>query len=88
MGTVPNYNFQTFLTNSSYLEETIDSEGGVVFYAKNDTNYHVDSFYINLLKENSLKQLTNTDPVGISEGQRALSRATLYDLSQSSRWKV
>jgi len=69
MGTVPNYNFQTFLTNSSYFEETIDSEGGVVFYAKNDTNYHVDSFYINLLKENSLKQLTNTDPVGISEGR-------------------
>ncbi len=69
MGTVPNYNFQTFLTNSSYFEETIDSEGGVVFYAKNDTNYHVDSFYMNLLKENSLKQLTNTDPVGISEGR-------------------
>jgi len=69
MGSVPKYNFQTFLTNSRYINETIDSEGGVVFFAKNDTNFHVDSFYMNLLKENSLKQLTNTDPVGISEGR-------------------
>jgi len=69
MGNVANYNFQTFLTNSRYFEETIDSEGGVVFYAKNDTNFHVDSFYMNLLKENSLKQLTNTTPTDISNGR-------------------
>jgi len=68
MGSVPNYNFQTFLTNSRYFEETIDSEGSVVFYAKNDTNFHVDSFYMNLLQENSLKQLTDTEPVGITTG--------------------
>ncbi len=69
MGSVPSYNFQTFLTNSSYFEETLDSEGGVVFYAKNDINFHVDSFYMNLLKANSLKQLTNTEPTDISNGR-------------------
>ncbi len=62
MGKVDKYNFQTFLTNSRYREETIDSDGGVVFYAKNDDTFHVDAFYFNLLKENSLKQLTDTDP--------------------------
>ena len=69
MGNIANYNFQTFLTNSRYFEETIDSDGGVVFYAKNDTNFHVDSFYMNLLQENSLVQLTNTEPTDISNGR-------------------
>ena len=62
LGKIPKYNFQTFITNSRYREETIDSDGGVVFYAKNDETYHVDAFYFNLLKENSLIQLTDTDP--------------------------
>lgn len=62
MGTVPRYNFQTFLSNSRYLDEMIDSDGGVVFYAKNDTNFHVDAFYFNLLKKGSLVQLTDEDP--------------------------
>ncbi len=62
LGDAPDYNFQTFLTNSRYYTQTIDSDGAVVLYAKNDRNYHVDSFYVNLLKENSLVQLTNTDP--------------------------
>jgi len=62
MGKVDKYNFQTFLTNSRYREETIDSDGGVVFFAKNDETFHIDAFYFNLLKENSLVQLTNSDP--------------------------
>jgi len=62
MGSIAKYNFQTFLTNSRYKDETIDSDGGVVFFAKDDTTFHVDAFYFNLLKENSLVQLTQTDP--------------------------
>ena len=69
MGSVAQYNFQTFLSNSRYFDKIIDSDGGVVLYAKNDTNFHVDSFYMNLLKEKSLKQLTNTKPIGINSGQ-------------------
>ncbi len=72
MGKAPNYNFQTFLTNSSsrYLNAIVDDNGGVVFYAKNDTNFHVDAFYMNLLQENSLIQLTNTDPFpGVNTGR-------------------
>ena len=70
LGKAPNYNFQTFLSNSRYLTETVDSNGGIVLYAKNDTNYHVDAFYMNLLKENSLVQLTNTDPTGFNKAPR------------------
>jgi hypothetical protein len=62
MGSVANYNFQTFISNSDYLEGAIDSDGGVVFYAKNDSNYHVDAFYFNVNKAGSLVQLTNTNP--------------------------
>ncbi len=62
MGSIPNYNFQTFISNSSYVNEMVDSDGGVIFYAKNDLTYHVDAFYMNLFKENSLKQLTDTNP--------------------------
>jgi len=62
MGTVASYNFQTFMTNSRYINETIDGDGGVVFFAKNDETFHVDAFYFNLLQENSLVQLTDTDP--------------------------
>jgi len=62
MGKAPNYNFQTFLSNSRYLTQNIDSNGAIVLFAKNDTNFHVDAFYINLLKENSLVQLTDKDP--------------------------
>ena len=69
MGAIPNYNFQTFLTNSRYINETIDSDGGVVFFAKNDINFYVDSFYMNLLKRDSLKQLTNTEPIDITKGR-------------------
>jgi hypothetical protein len=62
MGSIANYNFQTFLGNSRYFTETVDDEGSVVLYAKNDKNFHVDAFYMNLLQENSLVQLTDTEP--------------------------
>ncbi len=62
MGSVEKYNFQTFLSNSTYAHQMLDDNGGIVLYAKNDTNFHVDAFYMNLLKENSLKQLTDLDP--------------------------
>ena len=62
MGKVENYNFQTFLSNYRYFTQMIDSDGGIVLFAKNDINFHVDAFYMNLHKENSLIQLTNTNP--------------------------
>lgn len=70
LGKAPNYNFQTFISGYRYLNEMVDSDGGVVLYAKNDTNFHVDAFYMNLLKENSLVQLTNTNPIGFNTAPR------------------
>ncbi len=70
LGKIANYNFQTFISGYRYTEELIDSEGGIVLYAKNDTNFHVDAFYMNLLQADSLKQLTNTDPKGFNAGPR------------------
>ena len=69
MGTIANYNFQTFLSNSRYKNSLIDNNGSIILYAKNDVNFHVDAFFMNLLQENSLKQLTNTDPVNIANGR-------------------
>lgn len=62
LGTVKNYNFQTFLSGYRYIKQNIDNNGNIVLYAKNDTNFHVDAFSMNLLKENSLKQLTDLNP--------------------------
>ncbi len=62
MGRIANYNFQTFLSNYRYFTQVIDSDGGIVLFAKNDTNFHVDAFYMNLLKKNSLIQLNNLNP--------------------------
>jgi hypothetical protein len=70
LGKAPNYNFQTFLSSYRYLHETIDSDGTLVLYAKNDTDFHVDAFSMNLLKENSLVQLTDTDPAGFNKAPR------------------
>ena len=62
LGTASKYNFQTFLTNYRYYTDIVDSDGGVVIYAKNDVNFHVDAFFVDLLKKDSLVQLTNTEP--------------------------
>ncbi len=69
MGHIDNYNFQTFITNSRYKDVLIDSDGELVLYAKNDKNFHVDAFKVNLLKANSLIQLSNTDPINIAKGR-------------------
>jgi len=69
MGSVSNYNFQTFLSNSRFLASTIDSNGGIVLYAKDDTTFKVDAFYMNLLKENSLKKLTDNDVSKVTSGR-------------------
>jgi len=58
MGTIPVYNFQTFV-NSSFDNDMIDSEGNIVLYAKNDLDFRGDAFLMNLTKENSLVNLTN-----------------------------
>ncbi len=62
MGKAPEYNFQTFLSNYRYFTDNLDSNGSIVLYAKNDNTFHVDAFYMNLFQENSLIQLTDTDP--------------------------
>ncbi len=71
LGKVDKYNFQTFLSNSTYRETTIDGPSGVVLYAKNDDTFHVDAFYLNRKKENSLVQLTDTNPFpDVTSGRR------------------
>ncbi len=71
MGSIENYNFQTFMSHSSsrYKDTLVDSHGDVILYAKNDTNFHVDAFKMNLLKSDSLTQLTNTNPVNVAKGR-------------------
>ena len=69
MGNVKNYNFQTFITNYRYKDTLVDSDGEVILYAKNDNNFHVDAFKMNLLKRDSLMQLTNTNPVNVAKGR-------------------
>lgn len=58
MGSIENFNFQTFV-NSSYDNDMIDSKGNIVLYAKNDIDFRGDAFLMNLLKENSLVNLSN-----------------------------
>ena len=58
MGSIDTYNFQTFV-NSGYDNDMIDSEGNIVLYAKNDLIFKGDAFLMNLLKENTLVNLTN-----------------------------
>ena len=56
MGSIENYNFQTFVNSRN---DIVDSEGNIVLYAKNDLNFRGDAFMMNLTKENSLVNLTN-----------------------------
>lgn len=67
LGTIATYNFQTFMDNSRYTDMMIDSEGGVVIYGKNDLDFRGDAFYVNLHKENSLKNLTNESAPDIAD---------------------
>lgn len=67
MGAIQNYNFQSFLNNSSYGDSLIDSDGYIVLYAKNDVNFKGDAFLMNIKKENSLENITNENAPTIEE---------------------
>lgn len=59
VGSVPNYNFNTFLHAYYYLNTTVDSDGYIVIYGKRDDNFIGDAFLINLRQANSVRNLTN-----------------------------
>ena len=59
LGTMPTYNFQTFLQNNYYFNKLITSDGNVIIYAKDDKNVKGDAFLLNIDKTNSLINLTN-----------------------------
>jgi hypothetical protein len=67
LGSVPIYNFQSFIHNSRYANELIDSDGDVIIYGKNDLNFKGDAFLVNLNRANSLKNITNEAPPPMSE---------------------
>ncbi len=71
MGEIANYNFQRFMQTSRYYDEIIDSNGSIVLYAKDDTTITENAFMMNLLKENSLVNLSNEAPAGnlVNEGR-------------------
>lgn len=58
LGSVPTYNFNTFLHASGYTTSTIDVDGYIVFYGKRDDNFVGDAFLLNLNKANSVVNLT------------------------------
>lgn len=63
VGQVPTYNFNTFLHAHHYLKTTVDTEGAIVIYGKNDETFVGDAFLLNLLKADSVVNLTNdTEP--------------------------
>ena len=67
LGSVSTYNFQTFIHNSAYAKELIDSQGDIIIYAKNDLNHKGNAFLMNLNRENSLKNITDEPEPPLSE---------------------
>lgn len=68
LGKVATYNFNTFiLDSSSYRNQTVDSDGYIVIYGKNDVNFAGDAFLLNLRKADSVKKLTNDTPPTVAE---------------------
>ncbi len=67
LGSVSTYNFQTFIHNSAYANELIDSKGDIVIYGKNDLNHKGNAFLMNLNTENSLRNITNEPEPPLSE---------------------
>lgn len=59
LGKVPKYNFNTFMHAYHYLKTTVDTEGAVVIYGKSDETFIGDAFLVNLLKADSVVNLTN-----------------------------
>jgi len=62
LGTMPTYNFQTFLQNYYYFNKLITSDGNVIIYAKDDKNVNNNAFLLNVNEANSLINLTNEAP--------------------------
>lgn len=58
MGSVPTYNFNTFLHSYYFHKTNIDTDGYLVIYGKRDDNFVGDAFLVNLLKADSVKNLT------------------------------
>ncbi len=58
VGSVVNYNFQTFI-NSGYKDETFPVDGYIVLNAKNDITYKCDSFLLHIDTPNSLRNISN-----------------------------
>lgn len=58
MGSIPEFNFQSFVT-SKYDDDMVDSNGSLVLYAKNDLDFRGDAFLVNLNVADSLVNLTN-----------------------------
>lgn len=58
-GKVATYNFNTFMHSYYYHKTTIDTDGYIVIYGKRDDNFVGDAFLLNLLKADSVKNLTN-----------------------------
>jgi hypothetical protein len=67
MGKVPNYNFNTFVHSTYYHKTTIDTDGSIVIYGKRDDNFVGDAFLVNLLKTNSVVNLTNEVEPSVAE---------------------
>lgn len=68
VGKVDTYNFNTFIqATSGYLNQTVDTNGAIVIYGKNDESFAGDAFLVNLLKPNSVTKLTNAAPPTMTE---------------------
>lgn len=60
VGKVNTYNFNTFIqATSGYLNQTVDTDGAIVIYGKNDESFAGDAFLLNLRKANSVTKITN-----------------------------
>lgn len=68
IGKVDTYNFNTFIqATTGYLAQTVDTNGAIVIYGKNDENFAGDAFLINLLKADSVTKLTTAAPPTMAE---------------------
>lgn len=68
VGKVDTYNFNTFIqATSGYLNQTVDTNGAIVIYGKNDESFAGDAFQLNLLKANSVVKLTNAPAPSVAE---------------------
>ena len=67
VGKIATYNFNTFMHGYYYLNTTVDTNGYIVIYGKRDDNFVGDAFLLNLLKADSVKNLTNESAPSVAE---------------------